>query len=182
MRELILILLFLLLTAMVIIAIRRSGKQKPKRLDAVTPQELSGLAQPYKNLLGQAVKVHQEVATQAKQAQPALQQEFTELAFRLEMLVKRALPRAQLGTQLASQLLQLKPTEAQYAHTQASAKSIETELNHLLETLNTLKGKVYQVIADSAELSKDTYLKQDLEDALIEVGALEEAFKETSQI
>ena len=33
-------------------------------------------------------------------------------------------------------------------------------------------------MADSAELSKDTYLKQDLEDALIEVGALEEAFKE----
>jgi hypothetical protein len=37
-------------------------------------------------------------------------------------------------------------------------------------------------MADSAELSKDTYLNQDLEDALLEVEALEEAFKETNQI
>ena len=141
MREFILILILLLVIAAVFFAIRRSAKQKPNRLDAVTPQELSRLAQPYKNLLGQAVTVHQEVAAQAKQAQPALQQEFIELAFRLEMLVKRALPRAKLGTQLASQLLQLKPTEPQYAQTQASAKNIEQELGHLLEVLKHTQGK-----------------------------------------
>jgi hypothetical protein len=173
---LIVILMFLMIG--IIIAIRRSAKIRPKPLSAVTPQELSRLAQPYKNLLGQAVAVHQEVAHQAALAQPALQQEFTELAFRLEMLVKRALPRAVLGTQLSGQLLKMQSSEAQYIQTQASAKKIEEELKHLLGTLSTLKGKVYQVIADSAELSKDTYLSQDLEDALLEVGALEEAFKE----
>jgi hypothetical protein len=178
MRELGLILLLLLIVASIVFAVRRSAKTRSKPSDAVTPQELSRLAQPYKQLLGQAVTIHQEVATQAKLAQPALQQEFKELAFRLEMLVKRALPRAQLGTQFASQLLSLKSTEPQYAQTQASAKKIEDELHHLLEVMSTLKGKVYQVIADSAELSKDSYLNKDLEDALIEVGALEEAFKE----
>jgi hypothetical protein len=178
-RDFALILFLLLIMASVLIAIRRSGKTKANVLSAVTPQELSRLAQPYKNLLGQAVAVHQEVANQATLAQPALQQEFKQLAFRLEMLVKRALPRAVLGTQLSSQLLKMQPSEAQYVQTQASAKKIEEELKHLLGTLSTLKGKVYQVIADSAELTKDTYLSQDLEDALIEVGALEEAFKES---
>jgi septal ring factor EnvC (AmiA/AmiB activator) len=173
-----LILLLLLLIASVAIAVRRSAKNRAKPLDAVTPQELGRLAQPYRGLLGQAVAVHQEVAAQARIAQPALQQEFTELAFRLEMLVKRALPRAQLGTQLASQLLQLKPTEAQYAATQSSAKKIEEELAVLNQTLNSLKGKVYQVISDSANLTQDTYLSKDLDDALLEVSALEEAFKE----
>ncbi len=179
MRELGLIVLLLLIVASVVIAIRRSAKTRSKSLDAVTPQELSRLVQPYKLLLGQAVTIHQEVATQAKLAQPALQQEFKELASRLEMLVKRALPRAQLGTQLASQLLQLKSTEPQYAQIQVSSKKIEAELYHLLTVMSTLRGKVYQVIADSAELTKDTYLTKDLEDALIEVEALEEAFKET---
>ena len=178
MREFGLIFLLILLIASVFIAVRRSGKNRSKPLDAVTPQDLSRLAQPYRELLGRAVAVHQEVSAQAKIAQPALQQEFTELAFRLEMLVKRALPRAQLGTQLASQLLQLKPTEAQYAATQSSAKKIEEELSLLNQTLNSLKGKVYQVISDSANLTQDTYLSKDLDDALIEVSALEEAFKE----
>jgi hypothetical protein len=177
-RDVGLLLLLFLIIASVIIAIRRSAKAKPKTLDAVTPQELSRLAQPYRELLGKAVSIHQEVANQAKIAQPALQQEFTELAFRLEMLVKRALPRAVLGTQLSSQILKMQSTEPQYAQTQASAKKIEEELKHLLDTLSTLRGKVYQVIADSAELTKDTYLSQDLEDALLEVAALEEAFKE----
>jgi hypothetical protein len=178
MREFGLLLLLILLIASVVIAVRRSGKNRAKPLDAVTPQELSRLAQPYRGLLGEAVGVHQEVATQAKIAQPALQQEFTELAFRLGMLVKRALPRAQLGTQLASRLLQLKPSDAQYTATQTSAKKIEEELVTFNQTLSSLKGKVYQVISDSANLMQDTYLSKDLDDALIEVGALEEAFKE----
>lgn len=179
MRDLGMILLFLALVASVVIAIRRSGGNRTHTLEAVTPQELSRLAQPYRALLGEAVAVHREVANQARLAQPALQQEFRELSLRLEMLVKRALPRAELGTQLASQLLQLKPAEAQYGQTQASAQKIELELRHLLDMLHALKGKVYQVIADSAELSKDSYLQKDLEDALLEMSALEEAFKET---
>jgi uncharacterized protein YoxC len=173
-----LIIILMVLVIGITIAIRRSAKSKPKTLEAVTPQELGRLAQPYRELLGKAVALHQEVAHQANMAQPALQQEFTELASRLEMLVKRALPRAVLGTHLSSQLLKMQPTEAQYAQTQASAKKIEEELRHLLETLSILRGKVYQVITDSAELTKDMFLSQDLEDALIEVGALEEAFKD----
>jgi hypothetical protein len=157
----------------------KTTKQTFDLSQPVTPQQLSALAQPYRSYLGEAVQIHQEVAARSKTAPPALQQEVTELAFRLEMLVKRALPRAEHGTKLSEFLLELTPSEAQYAQTQTEAGKVQEELEHLVDTLKTLRGSLYQVLTDATNLGKDTSLATDLHDALLEVEGLEAAFKET---
>jgi thiamine phosphate synthase YjbQ (UPF0047 family) len=57
--------------------------------------------------------------------------------------------------------------------------TIEAELSTFLETLKVLRGKVYRVLADATALDQDGQLRRDLEDALLEVQALEEVFRHT---
>ena len=149
-------------------------------LGRVRAQDLSALAQPYRRYLGEAVSIQQDIGKQAHGAPQTLQYELTQLAQRVEHLVSRALPRAQYGTRLAAQLLELSPSEAQYAKTQSAAQEVETDLQAFVETLTTLRAKVYQVLSDVANLGADQQLTRDLDDALTEVSALEEAFREVS--
>jgi hypothetical protein len=185
-----LIILLLLLVAAtfygVFVGIRRSRHQnaqssKTKTLDLeqlVTPQDLSSLAQPYRSLMGEAVQLHRDVTERAKTAPLAMQTELTLLAYRVGMLVTRAMPRARHGTELSEYLLQLRPEEPQYAQTQTEAAEIEEELNHFLDTLKTLRGSLYAALMGASNLTKDTYLTKDVQDALLEVEGLEAAFRE----
>lgn len=156
--------------------VRLSRRQ---RASGVTPQQLAALAQPYRSMLGDAVEVQRDVAERVREAPAPLQAELTELARRLGRLNERAYPRALHGTRLASYLLQLAPDEPQHAETSAAAAKVKAELEGFLVTLKTLRGKVYQVLTDATALSADGQLSGDLHDALIDVEALEEAFRET---
>lgn len=158
-------------------SIRLSSKQTRA---LISPQELSRLAQPYKTHLGEAVTIYQDVRAQASEAPKALQPELLRLAERLEELIKRALPRAEHGTSLAAYLLELNPAEPQHANTKAAAERVDSELSAFVDDLKTLRGKVYQVLTDANDLGKDSRLARDLEDALIEVEALETAFSDFS--
>ena len=145
----------------------------------LTPPMLSALAQPYRGLMGEALSVYDDVAAQAAGAPKALSRELNDVAVRVRLLVARALPRARHGTVLESYLLKLDPSEPQYAQTKRAAAEVEDELRGFVETLRTLRGKVYAVLTDAARLEADPRLDRDLEDALIEISALEEAFAET---
>lgn len=170
----------------VFIGVRRSRGQssEKKTLDLeqlITPQELSSLAQPYRTYMGEAVQIHRDVTERAAKAPSAMQTDLTLLAQRIGMLVTRAMPRARHGTELSEYLLELAPSEPQYAQTQAEAAKVEEELKHFLDTLKTLRGSLYQALTGASNLTKDTYLTKDLQDALLEVEGLEAAFREVSE-
>jgi hypothetical protein len=172
----------------VYVGIRRSRQSaqgsEAKRLDLeqqVRPQDLSGLAQPYRTLMGEAVQIQRDVAERAANAPRAMQTDLTLLAHRIGMLVTRAMPRARHGTELREYLLELTPSEPQYAKTQAEARAVEEELQHFLDTLKTLRGSLYSALSGASNLTKDTYLTKDLQDALLEVEGLEAAFRELGE-
>lgn len=152
----------------------RQSRRQPKVL--LSPQQLSRLAQPYRGYMGEAVAIYRDVSSQARTAPKALQDELQRMANRLEQLISRAMPRAEHGTNLAAYLVELRPEEAQFEPTQKAAKDVADELADFVGHLKTLRGKVYQVLTDATNLSKDHYLEKDLEDALIEMEALETAF------
>lgn len=168
----------------VFVGVRRSRGQNTEETKAlaleqhVTPQDLSSLAQPYRTYMGEAVQIHREVAERAAKAPTAMQTDLTLLAHRVGMLVTRAMPRARHGTELSEYLLELSPEEPQYAQTQAEARKVEDELNHFLGSLKTLRGSLYSALTGASNLTKDTYLTKDLQDALLEVEGLEAAFRE----
>ena len=178
--ELVLVLLLVLGLGVwgIVSGVRLSRRQSKTTVSA---QALGALAQPYRQLMGEAVAIAQDVHRQADSAPAALQRELGDLAQRVDLLVERALPRARHGTSLAAYLLELSPREAQHAQTLAAANKVEAELSEFVGTLKTLRGKVYQVLTDATRLSTDTYLAKDLDDALIEVAALEEAFAEIGE-
>ena len=154
----------------------RLSRAQPRQL--ISAQQLSSLAQPYRGYMGEALNIYQDVAAQSKNAPGSLKRELNNLAQRLEQLIARTLPRAKHGTSLAAYLLELKPDEPQFAKTQTASKQVEQELQDFVSTLKTLRGKVYQILTDATNLGKDGYLAKDLEDALIEVEALETAFSD----
>jgi hypothetical protein len=167
----------------VFIGVRRSQQQnaQTQRLELeqlVTPQALSSLAQPYRTIMGEAVQIHREVAQRAAEAPSAMQTDLTLLAHRVGMLVTRAMPRAKHGTELSEYLLKLGPSEPHYAATQAEAGKVEEELNHFLDTLKALRGSLYSALTGASNLTKDTYLTKDIQDALLEVEGLEAAFRD----
>ena len=154
-------------------------KQNQRQIhNSVKPQELSALAQPFKNYMGEAVSIHKDVAIQASNAPKAIKHELMTLAQRIDNLIKRAMPRAKHGTSLAEYLLRLEPDEAQYQTTLESKEQVEQDLAEFVDNLKLLRGKVYQVLTDATSLQKDNYLSKDLDDALIEISALESAFSE----
>lgn len=178
--ELVLVLVLVLAIGLwgIVSGIRQSRSQSKTTVSA---QVLGALAQPYRRLMGEAVAIAQDVSKQADSAPTPLKRELNSLAQRVDLLVERALPRARHGTSLAAYLLELSPTEAQHAQTLEAANKVEEELTEFVSTLKTLRGKVYQVLTDATKLSTDTYLAKDLDDALIEVAALEEAFAELGE-
>lgn len=160
----------------IIAGIRLSRSQPAKA--PVSAQALSSLAQPFRRLLGEAVEIEREVARRTASAPKPVQRSLTDLALRLRRLVERALPRARHGTELAGYLLRLDQGEPQHQQTEQTIKEIERELTEFVAVLKKLRGKVYQILTDASRLGLDQGLKRDLDDAVMEVTALEEAFAE----
>jgi len=144
----------------------------------VSAQQLAALAQPYRTLLGEAAGIQQELADRAGTAPPVLRAEITEMAARMFHLLQRALPRARHGTQLAEFLLRLTPDAEEYAETNAEAEKIAAELGEFVEQMRRLRGKVYAILSNAASLQADRRLQTDLDGALSDVQALEEAMSE----
>jgi len=173
------LLLFLLFALLVfglwgVVSGIRASRRKSR--DALTPAELSGLAQPYRALIGEALAVQRDVAEQVGDAPAVLRRELEMIAERVSRLVRRALPRARHGTKLAAYLLELEEGEPQYRQTVEAADKVEKELSEFLDTLKLIRGKMYQVLTDASSLKADKHLSDDLQEALIDVDALEEAF------
>ena len=149
--------------------------------EALTPQQLAALAQPYRRLLGEAQAIERELAAEARRAPSGLEHELGTLAWRLGTLNARALARGERGTELAARLLNLGPDDPQRPATLEAAARLEAELEGFVASARALRGKVYGLLEHSARLGADDRLGRDLDDALLEVGALEEAFAEVGE-
>lgn len=147
----------------------------------VEAQELSPLAQPFKNLLGEAVTIQQEVARRAESAPAVLKNEIQGMSHRMYQLVQRALPRARHGTDLKDFLLRLTPDDPEFEANRQEASEIETELQTFVEQLRRVRGKVYGILSNAQSLHADRRLQTDLDDALADVQSLEEAMSEAVQ-
>ena len=159
----------------IVAGIRSSKNAAPSPLNS---QALSALALPYRSYLGEAVSIHTDMLRQAENAPKQLQGELFDFARRIEHFISRAVPRAKHGTQLQAYLLELNPDEPQYAVTKAASEELSEELAQFVAHLRTLRGKVYQVLTNANELSKDKQLARDLDNALLDIEALETAFGE----
>ncbi len=151
---------------------------RENRQQAVTPQELSALAQPFRRLLGEAVAIHKDLDLQAHEAPTALRQELLALSRRLERLIREAVPRARHGSRLAAFLLELGNDDPQRPRTEASIVEVTRELEGFVATLQAMRGKVYQILTDASALAIDSDMGSELEEALSDVEAMEEAFEE----
>lgn len=143
----------------------------------ITPQELTKLAQPYRRYLGEAAALQRDVAAQVRMAPKPLRRELNEIVSRISRLISRAYPRALQGTRILEQVNSLDREDPTQERLKEASEAIEAELKAFLETLKVLRGKVYRVLADATALDKDAQLSRDLEDALLEVQALEEVFR-----
>lgn len=146
---------------------------------AIPAQQLSALAQPYRNLLGEAVAIQQEVVLRSRIAPPSLRLELAELAQRMNRLVLQALPLAEHGTQLSEYLLRLSEGDAERAATLQEAAELEGKLSGFLQQLKRIRGKVYAILSSAANLRADQQLEKDLADALADVADLDAALSET---
>lgn len=149
------------------------------RVTGITPQELTKLAQPFRKYMGEAAALQRDVAAQVQSAPKPLRRELGEIVKRISRLISRAYPRALQGTRLMSQLNNLEKDDPTHERLEEAVAAIEAELDSFLETLKVLRGKVYRVLADATALDRDGQLSRDLEDALLEVQALEEVFRHT---
>lgn len=148
-----------------------------ERVAGITPQELGRLAQPFRRYLAEAASLQRDVASQVQLAPKPLRRELHEIAQRIARLIGRAYPRALQGTRLLNQRNSLESDDPTRERLDEAIASVEAELEAFLETLKVLRGKVYRVMADATALDQDGQLSRDLEDALLEVDALEEVFR-----
>ena len=176
---LLLLLALLALGAWGVVSIGRlSRRSSPPPLTAA---EISGLAQPYRGLVGEMLETWRAVARTVSSAPPSIQRELTEVAARLGDIVARALPRARYGTRLLEYRDSLPPADEQRGATGGAAQAVVDDLRGALVTLRSVQGKVYQLLADANALEVDDRLHADLDDALIDVESLEEAFREVRE-
>lgn len=158
----------------------RSAVQVSRRTHPppLTPVQLSGLAQPFRTILGEMLEVWRAVRRAAGPAPSSVSQELQELSARVGRVVARALPRAQYGTRLLDRRDSLPTTDPAHLAMASAAQAVVDELHGFLDSLRSLQGKVYQLLADANALLPDDRLRIDLDEALIDVEALEAAFRE----
>ncbi len=162
---------------------RARAPQAPRPPQAgIEPQALTALANPYRQLMAEAVDIEREVYRQVRGAPASLQSQLGEVAGRISRLIVAALPQARQGSALLGYLLRLKEGEAEYKETQNAASSIESELRDLVASLRRLRAKVYSVLTGAAQLGAGSDFKAELDDSLFELEALEAAFKEVREL
>lgn len=147
----------------------------------VTPQEVTKLAQPFRRTIAEAAALQREVAAEVTEAPRPLRREFEEIAKRISRLITKAYPRALQGTRLLNQKNALEADDPVRERLEEAIADVEAELLAFLDTLKVLRGKVYRVLADAAALDREGQLERDLEDAMLEVTALEEVFGRSSK-
>lgn len=144
--------------------------------DPVSPQELSRLAQPYRELIGEAVAIYKDLARQAEIASRSLKPELQGFVLRMALLLKLAYPKAEHGTKLKAYALQLSADSDQQASLNRSAQEVEEDLKEFLSQFKTLRSKLYQVLSEASQLASDLPLKQDLDETFVELSELEARF------
>ena len=147
-----------------------------EREAGVTPQEVAKLAQPFRRTIAEAAALQREVAAEVSEAPRPLRRELEEIAKRISRLIAKAYPRALHGTRLLNQKNALEADDPVRQRLDEAIADVEAELVTFLETLKVLRGKVYRVLADAAALDREDQLARELEDAMLEVAALEEVF------
>ncbi len=153
-----------------------SQTRNKKFEDPVSPQQLSRLAQPYRELMGEASAIYKDVAKHAETANRTLKPELQGFVLRVALLLKLAYPKAEHGTKLKAYALQLNAEDEQQDTLNRSAEQAEEELKAFLAQLKTLRSKLYQVLSEASQMASDLPLKQDLEETFSELGELESRF------
>ncbi len=147
----------------------------------ISPQELSSLAQPFRQLMGEAVTVHKDMIAKIEQAPKVIEENLKDIALRMTLLLKLAYPRAQHGSQMLAYLQDLNSEDAEAKSIKESADNAETELRDFLSELKTLKNKVYTLLSNASEVTSRLPLEQDLKETFAEVENLEKIFEEVKQ-
>lgn len=160
---------------------RTSSKTAGSRR-SLEPQSLAALAQPYRSLMAEALEIERDVHRQVASAPPPLRDRLAEVEARIGRLIAAALPQARQGTVLAAYLLKLGQSEPQRAETERAAAAIEEELKGFVASLRKLRAKVYGVLTGAARLATSGELREELDEALFELGALEEAFRKVREV
>lgn len=147
----------------------------------ISPQQLSSLAQPFRQLMGEAVTVHKDMITKIEQAPKLIEEQLKDISLRMTLLLKLAYPRAQHGSQMLAYLQDLNHDDAEAKTIKASADNAEAELRNFLTELKTLKSKVYSLLSNASEVTSRLPLEQDLQETFAEVEQLERVFEEVKQ-
>ncbi len=147
----------------------------------ISPQELSSLAQPFRQLMGEAVTVHKDMIANIEQAPKLIEEQLKDVSLRMTLLLKLAYPRAQHGSQMLAYLQDLNAQDAEAKSIKESADNAETELRKFLAELKTLKSKVYTLLSNASEVTSRLPLEQDLKETFAEVEQLEKVFEELKQ-
>ncbi len=157
----------------------RSSRQAAAQQSRLSAQHLSGLAEPYRGIMYEALACLKDIRKQSDNASPALKRRLQDIAARIEASLERALPRAQHGSRLQGYFVRLEKQTVsadQHPELKQQAQDIERELRELLEQLMTLRDKSYQVLGQAAKLDFDQVSNRELQDALFELDALEETY------
>lgn len=155
----------------------RSSREAAAQQSRLSAQHLSGLAEPYRGIMYEALTCLKDIRKQSENASPALKRRLQDIAMRVEDSLERALPRAQHGSRLQGYFVRMaRQASAAQPELQQQAQDIETELRELLTQLMTLRDKSYQVLGQAAKLDFDQVSQRELQDALFELDALEETY------
>jgi chromosome segregation ATPase len=155
----------------------RSSREAAAQQSRLSAQHLSGLAEPYRGIMYEALTCLKDIRKQSNNASPALKKRLQDIATRVEDSLERALPRAQHGSRLQGHFARMeRQAAAAQPELQQQAQDIETELRELLTQLMTLRTKSYQVLGQAAKLDFDHVSQRELQDALFELDALEETY------
>jgi hypothetical protein len=160
----------------------RSSRKAAAQQSRLSAQHLTGLAEPYRGIMYEALSCLKDIRKQSENTSPALRRRLQDIAVRIEDSLERALPRAQHGSRLQGYFVRLERQSSanknadQQPELQQQAQEIERELRDLLAQLMTLRNKSYQVLGQAAKLDFDQVSSRELQDALFELDALEETY------
>lgn len=158
--------------------VRASRRVQRTDTPAISAQALAGLAEPYRGLLGEMVHTERDLKAEVMQAPETLRPMLAGLNERIARMLLPAHRKAQRGTQLKAQMLRLNASDPQHSAAQEAAQTIEDDLRTLLERVKELYSQTLRVVAEAQRLEPHTDPQRELDEAMAEVRALEEVFRD----
>lgn len=144
--------------------------------DAISPQKLAAIAEPYRHYLGQMLTVQDDIHDSLKHAPEVLQRGLGDIDREVGTMLHSVVPQAEQATRLEAQLLRL-DNDAQREEVQFRVDQLDSEMKEFLYRLEAVRTRVWRLLDEAKALSPENTAKK-LDDKLLELDALEEAFQE----